>query len=251
MSVKARWCRVVCVLLAFATASEAQEASGYRMEAARNCLRDVIDAHVRAQFAKYGPLSRDREYFGFIFSVEGVIGSAVIHGRSCPNPNSCSIDTGKVAPLIPKGARVLGEWHSHPQASKAGLLSVEDLRGARANRHIRCYAAYYSQPNGNIYAWDPVQILVPNAMASRVLIGRYPRETPVEGYIADSVDPVSAAIIAAHENPGTQCLSTNTNVHTAATTKKCCRRSTTSHSKSAQAAARTGSKSSCPRPSSG
>ena len=115
----------------------------YRKAAAVECPQDAVDAHVREQIASYGPRSKDREYFGFIFFFEGAIGSAVIEGRSCPNSNSCSIDTAKAAPLIPKGAKVLGEWHTHPQLGKATNLSAEDVRGAQNNRHIRCYAAYY------------------------------------------------------------------------------------------------------------
>jgi len=148
----------------------------YRVAAAAACPQDIVDAHVREQFAVYGPLSRDREYFGFIFAFEGAIGSAVIQGRTCFKSDSCSIDTAKAAPLIPKGAKVLGEWHTHPQSIKALGLSPDDVRGARNNRHIRCYAAYYSQPDGDIYAWNPFQSSVPTAMFSRVLIGSYRRE---------------------------------------------------------------------------
>jgi len=198
----------------------------YRREPASGCQQELIDSHVREQLAIYGPLSGNREYFGFIFLHHGKLRSAVIRGPSCGK--SCGVHTAAAAALIPPGATVLGEWHSHPHASNAGTLSAEDARGAYDNRHIRCYAAYYSQPDGDIYAWDPQQVAVPSAMASRVLIGRYGRESPAGPRFAGSVDADSAAIIAAQENPGTQCLSTNTNVHTAATTKKSCRRSTTS-----------------------
>ena len=225
-----RWCGLVCVLLAIVTATEANDASHYRIEAATDCPQDMVDAHVRQQFALYGPRSKVGEYFGFVFFFEGSINSAIVKGRSCPTSNLCSIDTAKAAPLIPKGAKVLGEWHTHTQKGGARTLSAEDVRGAQNNRHIRCYAAYYSQPDGDIYAWDPVQTSVPTAMASRFLIGTY----------RQSADADSVAIIAAHETPGTECLSTNTNAHTAGTTKKYCRRSTISRSRSARPAARRG-----------
>jgi hypothetical protein len=228
--------------------THAGEVTDYRAQAADECPQSEVDAHVREQLATYGPRSKDREYFGFIFVAGGEIGSAVIEGRRCPDPNECSIDTAEAAPLIPKGAKVLGEWHTHPRQSGARTLSIDDVRGARNNRHIRCYAAYYSQPAGDIYAWNPFQTSVPTATASLVLIGSYRRESAAETHFAGSVDPDSAAIIAAHENPGIQCLSTNTNVHTAATTKKCCRKSTTSRSPSAQAAGRRDCASSCPPP---
>ena len=181
-----RWCWVVCVLLVFATATKAQEASGYRAESARDCLRDAIDAHVRAQFAKYGPLSKDREYFGFIFRFRGEIGSAVTRGGSCKN--SCGVNTAAAAAQMPSGARPLGEWHTHPRQSRAGTLSTEDVRGAYNNRRIRCYAAYYSQPDGDIYAWDPQQSLVPDAMASRFYLGNYAAERHLGAGNSDSDD---------------------------------------------------------------
>ena len=194
------WCGLLCVLLAIATATEARAPSHYRIEAATNCPQDMVDVHVRQQLALYGPRSTAGEYFGFVFFFEGSINSAVVKGRSCSDSNACSIDTAQAAPLIPKGAKVLGEWHTHSQNGGAGTLSAEDVRGARGNRHIRCYAAYYSQPDGDIYAWNPLQTSVPTAMASRVLIGSW-RELPAGSQFADSVDPDSAAGIAAHENP--------------------------------------------------
>jgi len=159
-----RWCRVVCTLLAFANVADA------------GCPQDMVDAHVREQFAIYGPRSKTHEYFGYIFLYEGAVGSAVARGWSCSKSNSCSTDTARAASLVPKGAKVLGEWHTHPESSKAGFLSAEDVRGARNNSHIRCYAAYYSQPDGDIYAWSPLQATIHTAMASRVLIGNYRRE---------------------------------------------------------------------------
>ena len=166
-----RYCRVVCVLSVFSMVAEAQEVPGYRREAAHDCLLAAIDAHAIAQFAKYGPLSKVREYFGFIYLYKGEIASAVTRGSSCKN--SCGVNTAAAAAQIPSGAEPLGEWHTHPHESRAGTLSTEDVRGAYNNRRIRCYAAYYSQPDGDIYAWDPQQSLVPDAMTSRVHIGNY------------------------------------------------------------------------------
>lgn len=145
----------------------------YRTAAAASCPQDAVDAHVREQLASYGPLSNDREYFGFIFLFEGEIGSAITRGHYCRNLDSCAVNTALAAPRIPKGAKVLGEWHTHPRLSSAATLSADDVRGAQNNRHIRCYAAYYSQPDGDIYAWNPFQTSVPTAMSSLVLIGNY------------------------------------------------------------------------------
>jgi len=165
------WRRAVWILTVFSMAGEAQQASDSRSEAAGECQRDAVEAHVVAQFARYGPLSRIREYFGFVFLLKGEVGSAVTRGGSCKN--SCGVDTAMAAAKIPSGARPLGEWHTHPHESGAGTLSIEDVRGAYSNRRIRCYVAYYSQPNGDIYAWDPQQSSVANAMASRFHVGNY------------------------------------------------------------------------------
>jgi hypothetical protein len=169
----------------------ANDAPDYRSTAAANCPQDGVDSHVREQFALYGPRSVDHEYFGIIFVLDGELKSAVVRGGRCGKSESCSVDTAKAAPLIPRGAKVLGEWHTHPHLSKARLLSADDVRGARNNRHIRCYAAYYSQPDGDIYAWNPFQTSVPTAMKSIVLIGNYRLE--------DSIAPGSTATDAARE----------------------------------------------------
>ena len=186
MCLVSRWGGVVCVLLMCSMVTEAQVVPAYRADAAHNCLRDSVDAHVIAQFAKYGPLSKIREYFGFIFLFKGEIGSAITRGGSCKN--SCGVDTAAAAALIPLGARPIGEWHTHPHESRAGTLSPEDVRGAYNNRRIRCYAAYYSQPDGNIYAWDPQQSLLPDAMASRFHIGNYTAERRLDAARSDSDD---------------------------------------------------------------
>lgn len=198
------------------SSAAAADPAEFRDSARESCDLDSVDAHVREQVAAFGPRSTDREYFGFIYSLEGAVSSAVTEGKTCGNGNACFIDTAAAARLIPRGATPLGEWHIHPHAG-AGALSREDVRGAWHNRGIRCYAAYYAQPDGDIYAWNPRQTSVATAMASRVLVGNY-RETP---------DP--PAIIAARQVPGSICLSTNTNAQTADTRTRYCRRSATSH----------------------
>ena len=223
--------RVLCAgLAAFAPAfAAAGDPAGFRAVALESCKLDSIDAHVREQFAAFGPRSVDREYFGFIYSFEGSVSSAVTAGKSCAHGGpACVIDTAAAAALLPRGAKPLGEWHTHPQLGKAGMLSHEDVRGAWHNRGIRCYAAYYSQPDGDIYAWNPKQTSVPTAMATRVLIGNYRRDSlPAPTSPAKDVAR-DVAIIAAHQDPGSTCLSTNTNARTAAMTTKSCKRSATS-----------------------
>ena len=68
---------------------------------------------------------------------------------------------------------MLGEWHTHPQFEGSPRLSPQDVRGANHNLHIRCYFAFYSTPNGDIYAWSPAATSVPGAMASRLRLGNY------------------------------------------------------------------------------
>jgi len=151
------------ILLASAGAVRANPPDG--------CYREDVLAHVRAQFAAYGPLSVLHEYFGFIYLHEGEIGSAVTRSDKC-RQGVCLTDTRAAALRIPRGAKVLGEWHTHPHDGSA-LLSVYDVQGARNNRHIRCYSAFYSKPNGEILSWEPAATSIPTAMASRVVIGNY------------------------------------------------------------------------------
>jgi hypothetical protein len=172
--------------------------------------------HVRGQFAIYGPRSARYEYFGFVYRKDGQLESAVTRGVECRDRPECVVNTVFALRRIPKGAKVLGEWHTHPGFHESDSLSTEDVLGAQANRHIRCYAAYYSTAAGEIFRWNLDAPTVTAAMASRTRIGNY--RLPAK-------DPV---IIAAHQDPGSQCLSTNTNALTADTTKKYCRRSVTS-----------------------
>jgi hypothetical protein len=137
------------------------------------CFEDEVEAHVLEQFSIYGPLSTDREYFGFVYRHEGVIASAISRGSVCRWAQACEVNTRRAAALIPKGAKVLGEWHTHPHATGSQRLSPEDVRGANGNLHIRCYRAFYSKPNGEIYSWNLESTVVPVAMASLVLLGNY------------------------------------------------------------------------------
>jgi hypothetical protein len=136
------------------------------------CAVLAVHEHVREQFARFGPLSVDREYFGFIYLSEGKVASAVVRGNECRAGDRCIIDIAGAARAIPPRARVLGEWHTHPAKAGSRALSADDVRGARQHRHISCYQAYYSTPQGDIYAWDITQTSVPTAMATRVHLGR-------------------------------------------------------------------------------
>lgn len=159
MNIMRRWLLLVAALLSCAEGG------------ASECMRGEVEAHVREQFALYGPQSGNHEYFGFIYLHEGVIGSAVTRSRPCPN-EKCVVDSTEALRLIPRPATVLGEWHTHPHGGSAAL-SKHDVLGAYGNRHINCYSAFYSTPAGDIYAWDPSRISVPVAMASRAPLGNY------------------------------------------------------------------------------
>jgi hypothetical protein len=132
-----------------------------------------VAAHVDEQFRIYGPRSDKYEFFGFIYRVEGEIGSAVVRSNVCRGPDGCKIDIGPAAKRIPRRAKVLGEWHTHSHLNGSRILSIEDVRGANHNLHIRCYAAWYAGPGGEIYRWDPRSTSVPTAMATRVTVGNY------------------------------------------------------------------------------
>jgi hypothetical protein len=140
-------------------------------DATPECHWPEVQAHVRDQFAIYGPRSIENEYFGFIYRFDSRIDSAVTRSSKCVAP-ACLLNVGAAAALIPGGARILGEWHTHPHDGSA-LLSTYDVRGAWQNRNLECYVAYYSKPNGEIVAWDPRRTSVSSAMASLVHIGNY------------------------------------------------------------------------------
>lgn len=159
-------CRVflAVVLIVIAPRSGAQND-------ASECLRKEVEAHVREQFIIYGPRSANHEYFGFVYLQDGILGSAVVRSRPC-HAAKCVVDSAEALRSMPRSAKVLGEWHTHPHGGSPGL-SREDVRGAYNNRHISCYQAFYSTPDGLIYSWSPKQRSVPVAMASRAPVGNY------------------------------------------------------------------------------
>ena len=135
------------------------------------CLSESVEVHVRQQFALFGPLSINHEFFGFIYRVDGSIDSAVVRGSRCV-ARSCVVDIARAAAMIPAGAAILGEWHTHPRHGDVPL-SEQDVLGAYRNRNLGCYAAYYSAPDGEIYSWSPRRGSIRTAMASRIHIGNY------------------------------------------------------------------------------
>ncbi len=170
----ARNSHLVVFALTFACAMvrAGQESSSWA-----ECDTAAVLAHVRDQFHIYGPRSDKLEYFGFIYRVDGVVASAVVHGQVCHGHDDCMVDIRPAARSIPKGAKVLGEWHTHPHFLAAGRLSIEDVRGARKNARIRCYTPYYAGSNGTYYSWDPLSSSVPVAMGTRTELGSYRDET--------------------------------------------------------------------------
>lgn len=162
--------RRLCLTLALSLVAVCSNAQ----DGASECLRKGVDAHVREQFAVYGPQSAEHEYFGFIYLLDGIIGSAVTRSRACSG-SKCVVDSSKAAQSLPKRAIVLGEWHTHPHGGSSSL-SKDDVLGAYGNRHISCYVAFYSTPAGEIFAWNPHRVSVPVAMASRAPVGNYQRE---------------------------------------------------------------------------
>lgn len=139
-----------------------------------SCDHEKMAAHARVEFEIYGPLSVGVEYFGFIFDDGERLRSAVVRSRRCYDGN-CVVNVAAAGGQIPKRAKVLGEWHTHPH-NGAPQLSEYDVRGAHRNRKVRCYTAYYSNPDGEIFAWNPAKASVPTAMASRASIGIYGNE---------------------------------------------------------------------------
>jgi hypothetical protein len=176
---RARWFGLLCLFAGALLRCNAGEAASV-------VTRGQIDVHVVAQFQVYGPLSRQHEYFGYVYLHEGTLASSVIRSRKCLASRNCGLDTAEAARLIPRGARVLAEWHTHPHGGSS-QLSKEDVAGAHSNRHIPGYTPYYSTPGGEIYAWDPRLDWVPGAMASIVLIGNYRGPATING--AETPDP--------------------------------------------------------------
>jgi hypothetical protein len=163
-------CRLACAgWLVWAVSLAARP--GDTMTAA--CFEDEVQLHIAEQFAIYGPKSTRYEYFGFIYRKDGRLASAVTHDFDCRGHTECVVNTAFAQARIPKGAKVLGEWHTHPHFHDPEQLSFDDVRGARANRHIRCYTAFYSSHDGDIFQWNPEASTVEAAMASRTWVGNY------------------------------------------------------------------------------
>jgi hypothetical protein len=135
------------------------------------CFVQEPQAHVRQQFSIYGPMSIDHEFFGFIYRRSASIDSAVVRSRFCVLGN-CVLDVTVAGERLSAGVQVLGEWHTHPRAGSASL-SMLDVRGAWQNRNVTCYAAFFSRPDGEIFAWNPRQDSVPAAMASLRRVGNF------------------------------------------------------------------------------
>jgi hypothetical protein len=144
-----------------------------------SCFEEEVLRHVREQFALYGPRSNrhGNEYFGFIYRMDGRIDSAVTVGDDCSGETDCAINPVFALRRVPRGAKILGEWHSHPRGGSS-QLSPEDVRGANANRHVQCYAAFYSAPDGSIWRWSVGEAQVDKAMASRILVGNFRASLP-------------------------------------------------------------------------
>jgi hypothetical protein len=155
-------CLLVCPIPACCNADDSSD-----------CFAVEVEDHVLEQFAVFGPLSREREYFGYIYRADGVIRSAVTRGAPCGWTRLCEVSTRAAAEQIPVGAKVLGEWHTHPHISGSSLLSPADVQGANDNRHIRCYRAFYSMSDGRIMAWDVNARALAAARSSAVQLGNY------------------------------------------------------------------------------
>jgi hypothetical protein len=154
----------------FAVLSLAVSLTG-RANGAPECLSESVEAHVQQQFAVFGPLSVNHEYFGFIYRLGRAVDSAVVRGSRCV-ARSCVVGIARAAELLPAHAVILGEWHTHPRNGEAPL-SEQDVLGAYRNRNLGCYTAFYSEPDGEIYSWSPHRGSVRTAMASRVHIGSF------------------------------------------------------------------------------
>jgi len=173
-------CYLVVLALGFASpAAYAGDEPG--ASAAADCDRAAVITHVLEQLQIYGPRSEKYEYFGFIYRAEGEIASAVVRGHECRAQDTCSVDTTPAAKRIPQRAKVLGEWHTHTHTTGSRILSIQDVRGAHHNIHIRCYSAFYSGNDGEAYSWDPRSTSVASAMATRATLGRYALDVRLAG----------------------------------------------------------------------
>ena len=159
--------RIVMIAWLVAPGAHAEE-----VEAQSACFEGEVVLHVRAQFEHYGPRSEQIEFFGFIYRKDGRVESAVTRGTNCGRQSDCVVNPVFALRRIPKGAKVLGEWHTHPRIGTRDL-SLDDVRGANENRHIPCYSAYYSSPDGEIFRWNIAATSVAAAMASLTPVGKY------------------------------------------------------------------------------
>jgi hypothetical protein len=141
------------------------------------CPREAVDAHVQDQYRIYGPQSEKNEFFGFIYRLNGCSAAPWCAAASVAGPDRCTVDTGGAAAGIPKEAKVLGEWHTHPHRTGSRGLSADDVRGAQHDARLGCYRAFYVTPEGEIHSWNASSTSVPTAMNSRVALGNYRQDS--------------------------------------------------------------------------
>ena len=163
----ARWLLILTIFI-----HHSLQAADTRSSVETGCDDASVTEHVLDQMRVFGPDSQKHEFFGFVYRVKGELASAVVRSSQC-RLDQCTIDTAAAARKIPKGAKILGEWHTHPHSTGSRMLSKHDVTGARNNSHLRCYAAFYATPEGEVHSWDPGQTSVPAAMASRMQVGNY------------------------------------------------------------------------------
>src|SRR5262245_18322398 len=101
-------------------------------QAVAECPVEDVRSLVLTQLEIYGPRSLRNEYFGFIYRANGVIASAMARSGRCTSRGDCTVNTGRAAQHIPRGAKVLGEWHTHARNGSRFLSSL-DVQGAYAN----------------------------------------------------------------------------------------------------------------------
>ena len=160
-----KYCARVLPLLCLMAAS----ASAHTVEP--DCFEPDVQAHVRQLFGIYGPMSIHHEFFGFVYRDAAGVDSAVVRSRPCKLAD-CTVAVAVAGQRIPAGARILGEWHTHPRGGSREL-STYDVRGAHRNSNNECYLAYFSRPDGAILEWDPGKTSVRDAMASLSRIGTF------------------------------------------------------------------------------
>lgn len=138
--------------------------------------QEQVDAFALEQFHIYGPQSARFEHFAFVYWLDGVLSQSHISAR-CTNSYACTINPARSLNEIPKRAKLLAEWHTHPHDG-ARTLSIHDVQGAHAigeqvRKYGRDYRAYYSDPAGHVFRWDTTTRDTLAANRSRVQIGSY------------------------------------------------------------------------------